>query len=275
MAHQVYSGEEPANRNPIDKSATKPLDKWLTLVGIAVGLVFYLLPKTPLVVTCCLLLIFLLLIHPIWNLWWIEDALWRRCIACLLLISGLVALGCASWPQATVRNYNAEFLLSGPRMEVLKITRLAKTADRFFFNIDMVNRGKSPAINLRHSGLSMVTDGLATKKQEDNLAELVKKQLIATLPLDLKINNEIEPGDGSPFFSIESEDFNNELADQIYSGRYVLYIMSIWVYRDPSMPPGKIGVTEVCRYYKKRFDMQFFCSDHNRIALGNEDLSDF
>ena len=76
----------------------KPIDQWLGLGGIAAGIVFYLLPKTPLVVVSSLIIIFALLIHPIRNFWWIEAKLWRKLTATLLFVLALVCLGQSSWP---------------------------------------------------------------------------------------------------------------------------------------------------------------------------------
>lgn len=76
----------------------KPIDRWLGLGGIAAGIAFYLLPKTPLVVVSSLILLFALLIHPIWNFWWIESKVWRKLLATLLFVLALILLGQISWP---------------------------------------------------------------------------------------------------------------------------------------------------------------------------------
>jgi hypothetical protein len=77
----------------------KPIDRWLGLAGIAMGIALYLLPKTPNVVLFSLALIFALLIHPIWNFWWIEAKLSRKLGASALLVMVLLGLGQLSWPQ--------------------------------------------------------------------------------------------------------------------------------------------------------------------------------
>jgi len=66
-----------------------------------VGVAFYLLPKTPPVVVSSLVLIFVLLIHPIWNFWWVEARLWRKFAATLLFILALICLGRSSWPSGS------------------------------------------------------------------------------------------------------------------------------------------------------------------------------
>jgi hypothetical protein len=83
-------------------SKRKPVDRWLGLGSIAVGVVFFLLPKTPLVIVLSLVLIFALLIHPVWNFWWIEGKLWRRLGVCCLFVACLFLLGRASWPPSNV-----------------------------------------------------------------------------------------------------------------------------------------------------------------------------
>ena len=58
------------------QEAHKPIDRWLGLMSAAIGVILFLIPKTPsIIVVVCLVLIFLLLIHPVWNLWWVEKCL--------------------------------------------------------------------------------------------------------------------------------------------------------------------------------------------------------
>jgi hypothetical protein len=78
---------------------TKPIDRWLQLASMAVGLVFWLLPKTPLVIVSCLLLIFLLLLHPLWNLWWIENYKPRQVFVMILLAAICITIGYKVWPE--------------------------------------------------------------------------------------------------------------------------------------------------------------------------------
>jgi hypothetical protein len=78
---------------------TKPLDRWLGIGGIVVGVILYLLPeKAPTIVVVCTALIFVLLLHPAWNFWWIEDATWRRFTAVVLLAVSVVCLAMFVWP---------------------------------------------------------------------------------------------------------------------------------------------------------------------------------
>jgi len=61
--------------------------------------IMFLLPKTPSIVIGCLTVIFILLIHPIWNFWWIEQSLWLRMAAILLVASCLCFLGYSVYPN--------------------------------------------------------------------------------------------------------------------------------------------------------------------------------
>lgn len=84
--------------NPIQSK--KPVDAWLQLVGIAVGLGFWLWPnKTPASVSIALGLMFLCFIHPVWNFWWIEDKRYRQAIASIFLCTLLVGYGILTWPS--------------------------------------------------------------------------------------------------------------------------------------------------------------------------------
>jgi hypothetical protein len=78
----------------------KPVDLWLSIGSLVVGIILYVLPKTPLVIIALLTLAFLLLIHVAWNFWWIEKALWRKTLALVVLALALTGIGYSSWPTA-------------------------------------------------------------------------------------------------------------------------------------------------------------------------------
>ena len=78
------------------------------------GIAYYLLPnKTPAVIIGSLVLIFLLLLQPLWNFWWIEKNLTRRIVSSIILIGLLGYLGALSWPEDK---------RPGPEIQSLKIT---------------------------------------------------------------------------------------------------------------------------------------------------------
>ncbi len=56
----------------------KLVDRWLGIFGVVVGILFYLLPKTPVIVVVLLVFLAALLFHPIWNFSWIKKSLARR-----------------------------------------------------------------------------------------------------------------------------------------------------------------------------------------------------
>jgi hypothetical protein len=71
----------------------KPIDRWLG-IGIAiVSVILYLLPKTIPVVIGCVVLMFVMGLHPLWNFWWIEERLWRRITALVMFSSMLLIIG--------------------------------------------------------------------------------------------------------------------------------------------------------------------------------------
>lgn len=78
--------------------SSKPIDRWLALGGLALGVILYLLSRTPLIVIFGCLLVFVFLIHPVWNFWWIENKRHRQIIATLLLAILVLLLGYAAWP---------------------------------------------------------------------------------------------------------------------------------------------------------------------------------
>jgi membrane-associated PAP2 superfamily phosphatase len=77
----------------------KPRDLWLTLGSVALGILLYLLAKTPTLVVICVVAIFGLLVHPVWHFWWIEESLARRVGALIILAGVLVFVGEAAWPR--------------------------------------------------------------------------------------------------------------------------------------------------------------------------------
>jgi hypothetical protein len=76
----------------------KPIDFWLFIASLVAGIILYVLPKTPLVIIVLLTSSFLVLIHPVWNFWWIEKAIWRRILALGVVALALSGIGYSSWP---------------------------------------------------------------------------------------------------------------------------------------------------------------------------------
>jgi hypothetical protein len=58
----------------------------------------YLLPKTPVLVIALVSAIFLILVRPMWNFWWIEKTNVRRVIALMFWVVVCFLIGYASWP---------------------------------------------------------------------------------------------------------------------------------------------------------------------------------
>lgn len=84
--------------HPQPQPPKKPIDIWLAIAAVVIGIVLYMLPKTGAAVVVLLFLIFALMIHPIWNFWWIEHATWRRISSLGFLLLALVWFGLISWP---------------------------------------------------------------------------------------------------------------------------------------------------------------------------------
>jgi thioredoxin 1 len=98
-----YATAQSAERSPEQTTGTsaKPLDRWLGIAGIVLGIILYLVPKTPALVVVLLLLMLGLLIHPIWNFWWIERSTLRRSITLVTLVLGTIIFGIWVWPPAS------------------------------------------------------------------------------------------------------------------------------------------------------------------------------
>lgn len=83
--------------NPPTKNK-KNLEMIFAFISAALGVILFLIPKTPEVIVAGLILIFCFLIYPLWNSWWIEDSNYRRVSSGLLLAAILVWSGFALWP---------------------------------------------------------------------------------------------------------------------------------------------------------------------------------
>jgi hypothetical protein len=81
-------------------ATAKPIDRWLSLLGIAVGLLLFLVPKNRTTDVIFLVIVFGLLTRPIWNFWWIEHALWRRLLTLAFFAAILMLIGLWSWPKS-------------------------------------------------------------------------------------------------------------------------------------------------------------------------------
>ena len=82
-------------------SKPKPIDAWLTLLTAAMAPLTFLFAKSPVAVLACVIVMFALLVHPVWNFWWIEDRKWRRVIALGAVAVGLGFVAYAAWPEST------------------------------------------------------------------------------------------------------------------------------------------------------------------------------
>ena len=81
------------------RKKSKPIDRWLSLGGVAVGVLLFLIEKTPVSVIVFCAVLFALLIHPLWNFWWIEDSSARRRSATAVFIIALIFLAWNTWPE--------------------------------------------------------------------------------------------------------------------------------------------------------------------------------
>lgn len=77
----------------------KPVDLWLALGSAALGALLFILPRASWSVLVCLTLTFAVLVHPVWNFWWIENSLIRRCFAIVTLACVCISVGYISWPE--------------------------------------------------------------------------------------------------------------------------------------------------------------------------------
>jgi hypothetical protein len=114
----------------------KPIDRWLGILSLVIGIVFVLVPKNRPTIVIGLSLIFVLLIHPIWNFWWIERGSGRR-FAALALVAGLVFwLGMKVWPPryALWLNTNATTVDAAGRADAMAVSFIIRGTDSLYKN---------------------------------------------------------------------------------------------------------------------------------------------
>ena len=148
----------------------KPIDRWLGLAGAASGGVFFLITKTPLTVIATLVLIFGLLIHPIWNFWWIEDAPWRRYLSITLFCFSLILIGWYVWPSQRTTVF-----LQFEKPEVLQQYSLIAPGKEFGVNIRSYNPGPKRVFHAYGYTKSYVKEaGIST---DDEVKEAFEKEI--------------------------------------------------------------------------------------------------
>src|SRR5712691_8486417 len=112
----------------LGRQPKKPIDAWLQLVGIAVGLGLWLWPnKTPVGVVIAVVLMFLCFVHPLWNFWWIEDKKSRRVAALAILCVTLVGFGFVAWPSSVPRPVEEPVVHIEPEREIVWSTGPGQT----------------------------------------------------------------------------------------------------------------------------------------------------
>jgi hypothetical protein len=75
-----------------------PLDRWLGLFALFLGMAMFWIPKSPIYLIGSLILMFATLAHPIWNFWWIEKTTFRRSTAIIIFLLCLLGFGYKVWP---------------------------------------------------------------------------------------------------------------------------------------------------------------------------------
>ena len=89
-----YNYKGKSSQTPYHLENRKPIDLWLGLSGTAIGITTFLLPdrSSATVVIACVL-IFALLVHPVWNFWWIERSIARQVCGFVVLLAVITGLG--------------------------------------------------------------------------------------------------------------------------------------------------------------------------------------
>lgn len=144
----------------------EPQDQWLELLALAAALALYLLPKTPPVVLGLAVIIFLLLLHPLWNRPWIKDSRPRQLTTILIWAIAVALIGYVSWPVGQLVLYSSNldwipFPVS-PRQTIV-VVYVAPT----------ITNGYKEFINKSDTPKSFPTDGLVRPPSSPKLQQLI------------------------------------------------------------------------------------------------------
>jgi hypothetical protein len=123
--------ELPLPSAPGRKPKGKPIDVWLAIGATVVGMICFLVAKSPPVIVALLALMFALLFHPVWNFWWVEKRLWRRLGACTVLLVALGLIGWESWPMPEVTSSVRVKYSSNQNYSVVRAADRLQRRDQF------------------------------------------------------------------------------------------------------------------------------------------------
>ncbi len=125
----------------------KPIDRWLALLGIAMGVAIPLLPKTPTVIIMSLIIMFALLIHPLWKFWWIEKKISRQVTASTIFIIALIIFGYTVWPPRQIKHAHSFLEVELPQI-VKGATNSLSAGDIIQFNVQWDNNSSERVFNI-------------------------------------------------------------------------------------------------------------------------------
>jgi hypothetical protein len=166
---------------------TKPVDKWLGIGGIVVTILLFLFGKTPALVVILAVLIFALLIHPIWNFWWIEEYKGRQIFFSALLAMGCFLIGYAAWPEPPSTEVNQG--RTAQQESFIQVDGISFSGDtilpfqpgqRIGLNFGLRNTGTALASNIHiHSRTGFIGGGEEAEEQEiDKLFKEVYQEIL-------------------------------------------------------------------------------------------------
>jgi len=288
----------------------KPFNLWLTLFSIAVGIVFYLLPKTPFVIIGSLLLIFSLLIHPLWNFWWIEKTLLRRIIACVCFVTALILLGYIVWPLSEAKKplvIQAEQPKQPSAKEIAE--ELAKKLPSTPAQLPSAKKETQPeqgyilGPRLEFSGLKAENNGgysvpiikvYNTSEFAVSSYHLIGSVFLSDLENNLEneeVNNAINrmedeaknvvlvPVDQLQItrgmgveLKLQNQFSDSDIAS-VNNGSKKMYIVMLAIYKTPQTPKNRMWVTELCSRVTKPWTDFQSCPSHNKYFFSDRSLN--
>ena len=256
----------------------KPIELWIGLLGVIATVILFLVPKTTVSIVICLSIIFLCAFPLTWDFWWIEEKLWRRIAACLLIALSLGTFGVKIWPSSGL-----EVSVQQARIDIDKITASEVSDSNAYPHLNVYYRNGG-ALTAKSLGVmnSLIISGIPIpesqiEQSQDALLgshnEVVLGRQTWFDNLSSHKNSDLASGNMA-WMSISDNGGNNASAIEsnipgAMSRHLPIYVIEIFKYWDDSMPEHVFGVTEHCQYFMDSWDAPHICG-RNRTFLEKE-----
>ncbi len=188
------------------------------------------LPKTLVVVVGSVSAIFLLLLHPLWNSWWVEESVGRRIGAALILAIACLGLGYFSWPTPIPDEFRANLHCQNIRIRTYQTPQLNGEPDGLGFistTIVMQNIGRLSLVGQAITSAGLYTsERLRTADQLDAMFVHGSGHRVADAQCASLTPPNLSAGAFAPPIECRAKMILPEVWQQIKSGKILVYVVT-------------------------------------------------